>query len=73
MAKERQRVPFRLIHTPCCHTLLCWVNARLPNYCPECGKHIYSKLKFGGILVEATDAWLDTEWSDEKTIAGTDP
>jgi hypothetical protein len=60
MKKERQRVPFRLIQTPCCHTLLCWVNPRLPNYCPECGKHIFLKLKFDGILTEAVEAWLET-------------
>jgi hypothetical protein len=58
--KERQQVPFRLIHTPCCGALLCWVNPRLPNYCPECGERIYAKLKFGGILTEAVEAWLET-------------
>jgi hypothetical protein len=53
-------VSFRLIHTPCCHTLLCWVNPRLPNYCPECGQAIYAAIKFNGILVEAREAWLET-------------
>jgi hypothetical protein len=32
---------------PCCHLMLCWVNPRLPNYCPECGTHIFLKLKSG--------------------------
>jgi hypothetical protein len=36
---------FRLIVTECCHSQLCWVNPRLPNYCPECGKHIYPSVK----------------------------
>lgn len=58
--RERQKVDFRLIHTPCCHTLLCWVNPRLPNYCPECGERIYAQLKFNGILAEAREAWLET-------------
>jgi hypothetical protein len=58
MPTENQFVPFRLIQTPCCSTLLCWVNPRLPNYCPECGQHIFLKLKFEGLVPEARDAWL---------------
>lgn len=38
-------VPFRLIHTECCRTLLCWVNPRLPSYCPECGKRCHPAVK----------------------------
>jgi hypothetical protein len=55
----KEKVPFRLIETPCCHTLLCWVNPRLPTYCPECGEQILLKLKFDGILPEPKEAWLD--------------
>lgn len=41
-----ERIKFRLLHmTCCCSTLLCWVNPRLPNYCPECGKHCYPQVK----------------------------
>lgn len=40
-----ERVNFRLFQTPCCGHLLCWVNSRLPGYCPECGKFILPKLK----------------------------
>jgi hypothetical protein len=40
-APVNQRVPFRLIQTPCCNTSLCWVNPRLPNNCPECGTRIF--------------------------------
>lgn len=43
--KTTERVPFRLIQTPCCSTLLCWVNPRLPNNCPECGTFIYPAVK----------------------------
>ena len=32
-----ERVTFRLIQMPCCKHQLCWVNPRLPSYCPECG------------------------------------
>jgi hypothetical protein len=32
-----ERVIFRLMRMPCCGHMLCWVNPRRPNYCPECG------------------------------------
>jgi hypothetical protein len=37
-------VHFRLFQMPCCGHQLCWVNPRLPNYCPECGASCYSVL-----------------------------
>lgn len=41
-----ERVKFRLLHmTCCCSTQLCWVNPRLPNYCPECGIRCYPAVK----------------------------
>ena len=40
-----ERVPFRLLETPCCSQLFCWVNPRLPIYCPECGTHIYPQVR----------------------------
>ena len=48
-----ERVPFRLIQTPCCSTLLCWVNPRFPTYCPECGKHVYREIR--GCVVASDD------------------
>ncbi len=30
---------------PCCGHLLCWVNPRLPSYCPECGKCMIAELR----------------------------
>jgi hypothetical protein len=45
MSATRERVWFRLIHLPCCGHLLCWVNPRLPAYCPECGKHVLTELR----------------------------
>ncbi len=36
---------FRLFLMPCCYHMLCWVNPRFPNYCPECGTHVYPKIK----------------------------
>jgi hypothetical protein len=38
------RAHFRYIVAPCCGTQLCWVNPRLPNYCPECGKYIFDRV-----------------------------
>lgn len=49
-----ERVPFRLIQTPCCSTLLCWVNSRLPSYCPECGKHIYPDVRSCVLVLDET-------------------
>lgn len=40
-----EKVQFRLILMPCCHTLICWVNPRMPNYCPECGKYVFPEMK----------------------------
>jgi len=34
---SKVRAHFRLIEMPCCAQVLCWVNPRLPNHCPECG------------------------------------
>lgn len=47
MSFERtsQVVKFRLFRMPCCGQLLCWVNPRLPNHCPECGNKVFSKLQ----------------------------
>jgi len=40
----RELVKFRLFKMPCCGQMLCWVNPRTPNYCPECGKFVYGEL-----------------------------
>ncbi len=53
--KRHERVKFRLIYTPCCATLLCWVNPRLPNYCPECGSTILAKLRHDPTRILVTD------------------
>lgn len=45
--RTSQGIQFRLFHMPCCGHMLCWVNPRLPSYCPECGKHIVLELKSG--------------------------
>jgi len=45
VSRTTERVLFRLIITECCRTMLCWVNPRLPNYCPECGSSIYPRVR----------------------------
>ena len=42
----KSRAHFRVLLMPCCGQMLCWVNPRLPNYCPECGKFIYAIVSF---------------------------
>jgi hypothetical protein len=43
--------------------MLCWVNPRLPNYCPECGKFIYADLKqhHPENILETKEAWLELD------------
>lgn len=43
-----ERVSFRLFRMPCCAALLCWVNPRLPNFCPECGAKTLVPLRTNG-------------------------
>jgi hypothetical protein len=52
-----ENVHFRLIKTPCCGQLLCWVNPRFPNFCPECGTRIYPDVK-QAVIQSDTEAWL---------------
>ena len=61
--RTTERVVFRLIRTPCCGALLCWVNPRLPNFCPECGKPILADLRTDGsnILVRDEMATLKVD------------
>ena len=58
-----ERVHFRLIRMPCCGQLLCWVNPRLPTHCPECGKTVYTKLKFDGSMILITDEKARLEYN----------
>lgn len=57
---RNERVLFRVLQTPCCRTILCYVNPRLPNYCSECGERIFAALKQHPELISMTDdnAWL---------------
>jgi hypothetical protein len=57
MSSEWEMVKFRLIVMPCCRHQLCWVNPRLPNYCPECGANVMAEVK-SSIVVVDDGAWL---------------
>lgn len=57
MPKEHQRVEFRVLVMECCHVQLCWVNPRLPNYCPECGTVCIGTVK-SCVTLSDTDATL---------------
>jgi hypothetical protein len=62
MAQFNEKIKFRLFRMPCCDHLLCWVNPRLPSYCPECGKPVYMALCTGQYtLITDDDAWLKSE------------
>ncbi len=43
--QQTEFIKFRIFQMPCCGIQICWVNPRLPNYCPECGERCFLKLK----------------------------
>lgn len=51
-------VKFSMLSMPCCHTQLCHVNPRLPNYCPECGTRINMKFHPESIVFSDDSARL---------------
>lgn len=57
---HNEKVLFRLFHMPCCRVLICWVNPRIPNRCPECGERVHQDLKTRPelTLVRDENAWL---------------
>jgi hypothetical protein len=60
MPSTNSKVHFRLFNMQCCRVLICWVNSRPMNYCPECGTFVYPRCKEW--IVEADDsAWLKTK------------
>ena len=63
------RAHFRLIEMPCCGHMLCWLNPRLPNYCPECGHFVFPDLRHHHpecILESHSDAWI--RYGDEEAV-----
>jgi hypothetical protein len=69
MAKpSNQQVPFRLLQMPCCNILICWVNPRRPNYCPECGKFIFKSYSTSVWNNNYSKSWLRVENHDKAFI-----
>lgn len=60
MARTTERVHFRLLKTDCCGTLLCWVNPRFPNYCPECGTRVFPLIR-GCVVLSDENATLNVD------------
>lgn len=61
-----QKIQFRLIHMPCCKTLICWANPRRPMYCPECGTRIFQHFPSDRWHTQYSDAWLRVEDEDKS-------
>lgn len=57
-----ERVTFKYLNMHCCGIQLCWVNPRLPMYCPECGKHVYPQVR--GDVNLSCDATITYTLSD---------
>lgn len=66
MTATNEQVQFRLLVMPCCQFQCCWVNPRLPTYCPECGCQVYSELKVGNCTYIDSIAWLRIEDTNLK-------
>jgi hypothetical protein len=52
---------------PCCHILICWVNPRRPNYCPECGARVFHHFLKERWEATFSPAWLRIE-NDDKAF-----
>jgi hypothetical protein len=44
---------------PCCGHNVCWVNPRLPSFCPDCGKNVIHAL--GASITVRRQAILEIE------------
>jgi hypothetical protein len=54
-----ERVKFAVMVMPCCGQMLCWVNPRMPNYCPECGVPTrMNRFNKQAVIFEDESAWL---------------
>ena len=66
MANER--IHFRYIICPECKHNMCWVNPRLPSYCPECGRHIMPAVR-SSIYVSDPNAELRYDANANQDVA----
>jgi hypothetical protein len=56
-----EQIPFKLFKMPCCNQMLCWVQPRLPAYCPMCGQAVWAQLKSGDCTLRSGAGWLRLE------------
>ena len=56
-------VPFRLIQMECCGFQACWINPRLPSFCPECGIRVYPYVR--GWVTERAEAMLSVREDED--------
>ena len=57
MAQVTEFIKFHLLKTNCCGALLCWVNPRFPNFCPECGSRCFPEIR-SCVIIEDENAVL---------------
>jgi hypothetical protein len=68
-----ERVVFRLFRMPCCGHMLCWVNPRLPTYCPECGTLVLSRLRTEGVHTMIKDEEAMLKYDAHTAVIITQP
>jgi hypothetical protein len=64
---SNQVVQFRLLQMPCCNILICWVNPRRPNYCPECGSRVFHEYPKARWEEQYSEAMLRVDDYDKAT------
>lgn len=67
MKPTNQLIQFRLLHMPCCYTMICWINPRRPMYCPECGTRVFHHFPKDRWEEQFSSAWLKVEDYDAAT------
>jgi len=53
-----EKLIFTLFQMPCCKHLLCWVQPRIPTYCPSCGTQIMTQLRSGDYTLKTGVGWF---------------
>jgi hypothetical protein len=53
-----EKLQFTLFEMPCCKHLLCWVQPRMPAYCPSCGASVMIQLRSGDCTLRTGVGWF---------------
>lgn len=62
-------VRFRLFQMPCCGHLVCWVNPRDPNFCPECGLRVLMDIRQQPEFTLHTDEQAELHLQEDPILA----